>query len=83
MTVIFLKKTTDSEWIIDNKYIYKKWKDSVPAAVDDLKSLRLKLENERQEILGKLSFLTAQDKDYATLDRKFNALTKRINELLN
>ncbi|WP_107924047.1 ribosomal protection-like ABC-F family protein [Lysinibacillus parviboronicapiens] len=79
----FLEKTTDSEWIIDNKYIYKKWKDSVPAAVDDLKSLRLKLENERQEILGKLSFLTAQDKDYATLDRKFNALTKRINELLN
>lgn len=77
----FLEKTTDSEWIIDNKYIYKKWKDSVPAAVDDLKSLRLKLENERQEILGKLSFLTAQDKDYATLDRKFNALTKRINEL--
>jgi len=49
--------------------------------VDDTAALRLKLETERQEILGKLSFLTVKDKDYTMLDQKFNELTKRINEL--
>jgi macrolide transport system ATP-binding/permease protein len=43
--------------------------------------LRLKLENERQEVLGKLSFLSPKDKEYAKLDQKFNELTKQINAL--
>ncbi|QDQ00959.1 ABC-F type ribosomal protection protein [Lysinibacillus fusiformis] len=77
----FLEKTTDSVWAIENNHVHKKWRDSPPTPVDDVASLRLKLENERQEILGKLSFLTVTDKDYAMLDQKFNALTKRINEL--
>lgn len=59
----------------------KKWTEVAPNKVDDTAAIRLKLETERQEILGKLSFLTAKDKDYAMLDHKFNELTKRINEL--
>jgi len=77
----FLEKTTNSVWELKNKGIEKKWRDSAPQQADDTSTLRLKLENERQEILGKLSFLTVKDKDYAMLDRKFNDLTKQINEL--
>jgi len=77
----FLEKVTDSVWEVQNKRIEKKWRDSAPSQVDDKAALRLKLENERQEILGKLSFLTVKDKDYAMLDQKFNELTKQINEL--
>lgn len=79
----FLEKTTDSVWAFENERIHKKWQDNPPTSADNLASLRLKLENERQEILGKLSFLTAKDKDYAMLDQTFNELTKRINELSN
>ncbi|MGE7674597.1 ribosomal protection-like ABC-F family protein [Lysinibacillus sp. NPDC094403] len=77
----FLEKVTDSVWELRNQRIEKKWRNNSPAQVDDKATLRLKLENERQEILGKLSFLTVKDKDYAMLDQKFNELTKRINEL--
>ncbi len=48
---------------------------------DDLAELLLKLETERQEVLGKLSFLTSKNKDYAKLDGKFKVLTKQINDL--
>ncbi|MEK5488746.1 MULTISPECIES: ribosomal protection-like ABC-F family protein [Lysinibacillus] len=77
----FLEKVTDSVWEIDNQHIKKKWRKDAPKQVDDTVALRLKLETERQEILGKLSFLTAKDKDYPMLDQKFNELTKQINEL--
>ncbi|WP_285397189.1 ribosomal protection-like ABC-F family protein [Lysinibacillus sp. fls2-241-R2A-57] len=77
----FLEKVTDSVWEVRNKRIEKKWRNGAPSQVDDIAALRLKLENERQEILGKLSFLTVKNKDYAMLDQKFNELTKQINEL--
>ncbi len=78
----FLEKVTNSVWELHNQQIEKKWRDNAPPKqVDDQESLRLKLETERQEILGKLSFLTAKDKDYAILDQKFNELTKQINTL--
>ncbi|KUF35193.1 MULTISPECIES: ribosomal protection-like ABC-F family protein [Lysinibacillus] len=77
----FLEKVTNSVWEIDNQHIKKKWRKDAPKQVDDTVALRLKLETERQEILGKLSFLTAKDKDYPMLDQKFNELTKQINEL--
>jgi len=77
----FLEKTTSTVWELKNNGIEKKWRESAPPQVTDMSALRLKLENERQEILGKLSFLTAKDKEYAVLDRKFNDLTKQINDL--
>lgn len=77
----FLEKVTNSVWEIDNQHIKKKWRKDASKQVDDTVAFRLKLETERQEILGKLSFLTAKDKDYPMLDQKFNELTKQINEL--
>lgn len=76
----FLDKVTNSVWEVHGQQIEKKWRKEVKQD-EDVITLRLKLETERQEILGKLSFLTAKDKDYAKLDEKFNELTKRINEL--
>lgn len=77
----FLEKVTNSVWELHGQHIKKKWTEVTPNKVDDTAALRLKLETERQEILGKLSFLTVKDKDYTMLDQKFNELTKRINEL--
>ncbi|KGR82421.1 ribosomal protection-like ABC-F family protein [Lysinibacillus boronitolerans] len=77
----FLEKVTNSVWELHDQHIKKKWTEVAPNKVDDTAAIRLKLETERQEILGKLSFLTAKDKDYAMLDQQFNELTKRINEL--
>ncbi|MGE7986670.1 ribosomal protection-like ABC-F family protein [Lysinibacillus fusiformis] len=76
----FLEKVTNSVWEVHGQQIEKKWRKEVKQD-EDVMTLRLKLETERQEILGKLSFVTAKDKDYALLDVKFNELTKRINEL--
>ncbi|NOG29678.1 ribosomal protection-like ABC-F family protein [Lysinibacillus fusiformis] len=76
----FLDKVTNSVWEVHGQQIEKKWRKEVKQD-EDVMTLRLKLETERQEILGKLSFLTAKDKGYSKLDEKFNELTKRINEL--
>lgn len=76
----FLEKVTNSVWEVHAQQIVKKWRKGVKQD-EDVVTLRLKLETERQEILGKLSFLTAKDKDYVILDEKFNELTKRINDL--
>ena len=43
--------------------------------------LRLTLETERQEVLGKLSFMTPNHKEYEVLDQRFKELTKLINNL--
>ena len=48
---------------------------------DDIEELRLTLETERQEVLGKLSFLTSNDKEYKALDERFMELTKQIKAL--
>ncbi|MFJ7951075.1 ribosomal protection-like ABC-F family protein [Lysinibacillus sp. NPDC096418] len=76
----FLEKTTNNTLQIANGSIQRRWEET-PPQIDDTVAIRLKLETERQEVLGKLSFLTIKDKEYATLDQKFNELTKRINEL--
>ncbi|MCK2020554.1 ribosomal protection-like ABC-F family protein [Peribacillus frigoritolerans] len=76
----FLEKTTSSKLVISNNRIQKQLYES-PLKRDDLEELRLTLETERQEVLGKLSFMTPNDKAYTELDQKFNELTKKINEL--
>lgn len=77
----FLEKIVTSTLIISNNRIHKQWKE-VPQKRDNQEELRLTLDNERQEVLGKLSFLTPKDQAYTELDLKFKELTKQINELL-
>ena len=48
---------------------------------DDMGELLMRLETERQEVLGKLSFMTVKDPHYKELDRRFNELTQEINGL--
>ncbi|MFC7686030.1 ribosomal protection-like ABC-F family protein [Ureibacillus sp. GCM10028918] len=76
----FLEKTTNSSLEIKGNIIYKQYKE-MPSQIDSQKELLLKLETERQEVLGKLSFMTVKDGQYPELDSKFNELTKQINQL--
>lgn len=76
----FLEKTTTSTLSITNNGIRNQWQKSAETR-DDVEELRMKLETERQEILGKLSFKDPHDKGYAELDAKFNELTKKLKEL--
>ena len=76
----FLEKTTTSTLSITNNAIRNQWQKSAETR-DDVEELRMKLETERQEILGKLSFKDPHDKAYAELDAKFNELTKKLKEL--
>jgi len=77
----FLEKTTSSKLVISNNNIQKQLNEVSPKR-DNLDELRLKLETERQAVLGKLSFMNPKDKAYAELDKKFKELTKQINKLL-
>ncbi len=76
----FLEKTTSSTLEIKKGTITKYLKE-MPAQIDTQKERLLKLETERQEVLGKLSFMTAKDPQYSELDTKFNELTKEINQI--
>ncbi|WP_053217193.1 ribosomal protection-like ABC-F family protein [Virgibacillus senegalensis] len=76
----FLEKTTSDKLVIADHRIQKQG-NIASSKADEQEELRLKLETERQEILGKLSFMTPSDKEYAKLDAKFLELTKQINQL--
>ncbi|WP_068672630.1 ribosomal protection-like ABC-F family protein [Oceanobacillus sp. Castelsardo] len=76
----FLEKITDSQLIIVNKSIQKKLNHESSNRKDEAELL-LKLETERQEVLGRLSFLTPSEDSYIELDERFKELTKKIQEL--
>ncbi|MFA9560148.1 ribosomal protection-like ABC-F family protein [Evansella sp. AB-rgal1] len=76
----FLEKTTSTRYVISNQKIQRQWNDE-PLKRDDLDELRLTLETERQEALGKLSFMTPNEKEYKKLDEKFKELTRKIKNL--
>ena len=76
----FLEKTTNSKLVFSNNRIHKQLKGPSQQR-DNLTELRFKLETERQEVLGKLSFLAPKDEAYMELDKRFNELTKQIKEL--
>ncbi|MGE7765526.1 ribosomal protection-like ABC-F family protein [Peribacillus sp. NPDC096540] len=78
----FLSKTTSVQLIFENHRIQKKLKQS-DEKVNSLAEQRLKLETERQEVLGKLSFLSSKSQEYIELDQRFNELTKKIKRLEN
>ncbi|MED3793072.1 ABC-F type ribosomal protection protein [Niallia alba] len=77
----FLEKTTTTKLVIAEGIVQRQWTESPKQERDNKEELRLKLETERQEVLGKLSFMTPKDKDYAELDRKFLELTRLLKEL--
>lgn len=79
----FREKVTDTQLIIQEG---KMWKNlGTTAAESDTEDdvLQMQLENERQEVLGKLSMLTPGDTAYKDLDERFNQLTIRIRQLKN
>lgn len=78
----FLEKTTNTKLVFSNHTIYKQFneKESSPKREDN-EELRLTLETERQEVLGKLSFMSPNNKEYEVLDLRFKELTKLIREL--
>lgn len=76
----FLSKTSTVQLVFENKRIIKKL-DQYTEKVDTLAEKRLQLETERQEVLGKLSFLSLKSPEYEELDRRFNELTKLIKRL--
>ncbi|MGM0852444.1 MAG: ribosomal protection-like ABC-F family protein [Bacillota bacterium] len=76
----FLEKTTSTKLVIAEGRIQKQLNEPTSER-DDREELRLKLETERQEVLGRLSFMVPGDKEYAELDRKFKELTEQINKL--
>ncbi|WP_057914865.1 ribosomal protection-like ABC-F family protein [Peribacillus muralis] len=76
----FLEKTTTSKLIIANNHIRKQLNELAPQK-DNKEEMRLQLETERQEVLGKLSFMTPKNKEYGELDLRFKELTKQIKEL--
>ncbi|CAH0346663.1 ribosomal protection-like ABC-F family protein [Bacillus sp. CECT 9360] len=78
----FLSKTTSVQLIFENHRIQKKLTQS-NEKVDSLAEQRLKLETERQEVLGKLSFLSSKSPEYIELDQRFNELSKKIKRLEN
>lgn len=75
-----LEKTTNSKLVISEQRIQKQLNEE-PQKRDNTAELRLKLETERQEVLGRLSFMTQNDQGYRELDEKFKILTKQIKEL--
>lgn len=78
----FLEKTTNAKLVFADNTIYKRFNENEPSpAREDSAELRLKLETERQEVLGKLSFMAPHNKEYEELDRRFKELTKLIKEL--
>src|SRR5579875_713450 len=77
----FLEKTTTHKLVIMNHRIQKQ-PNEWPRERDQLDELRLKLETERQEVLGKLSFMTPNDPVYMELDKRFIELTEEIKKLL-
>lgn len=76
----FLEKTTNTKLVFLNNTIQKQLEELIKTR-DDIEELRLTLETERQEVLGKLSFLTSNDKEYKELDARFIELTKQIKAL--
>jgi macrolide transport system ATP-binding/permease protein len=78
----FLSKTTSVQLVFENHRIQKNLMQS-NEKVNYLAEQRLMVETERQEVLGKLSFLSSKSPEYVELDQKFNELTKKIKGLEN
>jgi macrolide transport system ATP-binding/permease protein len=77
----FREKVTDKQIFITEGTIQRRHNGDKTASMSDKEAMRLQLANERQEVLGKLSMLTMADTSYKELDKRFNELTKQLNDL--
>lgn len=80
----FVEKITHTKLFFSNNTIQKTMHSPLqkPTKIkEQINELRLTLEIERQEVLGKLTLLTSKDQDYKQLDERFKELTKQIKEL--
>ncbi|MGM0898342.1 MAG: ribosomal protection-like ABC-F family protein [Bacillota bacterium] len=77
-----LEKTTTGKLVFRDGTVQKELGEKAPAKPKGHnQELRMKLETERQAVLGKLSFMQPKDKAYAELDQRFRELTKQLKEL--
>ena len=77
-----LDKVTDGQLVFADRTIRKQLGNAAPqASLGSSGELRLKLETERQAVLGKISFLQPKDKGYSELDQRFEKLTRQLKEL--
>ncbi|MNV68044.1 putative ABC transporter ATP-binding protein YheS [compost metagenome] len=76
----FVERVTDQSLWIERAGIRRDLIQEESADVDYEQQL-LKLETERQYVLGKLSMLTVKDMEYAKLDQMFIDLSKEISVL--
>ncbi|MBO0992665.1 ribosomal protection-like ABC-F family protein [Bacillus sp. SD088] len=78
----FLERITNTKLVFANNTILKQINEKeAPANKDNHEELRLTLETERQEVLGKLSFISPTHKEYKELDLRFKELTQLIKKL--
>ena len=81
----FLEKLTDKLLVIENKTIrrieqsYRDWMNPTNETSKEQELLRL--ETERQAVLGELSFLDKKHPRYEVLNQQFMHLTKLINQI--
>ncbi|MNM89843.1 hypothetical protein D3C81_1020820 [compost metagenome] len=73
--------TDQSLWIEEGSIRRDLGQKENDIAIVDYEQQLLKLETERQYILGKLSMLTIKDSEYNKLDQLFMELTSEINTL--
>ncbi|MFB1098754.1 ribosomal protection-like ABC-F family protein [Terribacillus sp. JSM ZJ617] len=79
----FREKVTDTQLIIQGGKISKNLGTTAAKSETEDDILLMQLENEQQEVLGKLSLLAPGDTAYKDLDERFNQLIKRIRQLKN
>lgn len=84
----FTERMADGLLLFENQTIRKvpmtlvEWKNcSIALQADKNEEERLLLETELQAVLGKLSMMKKDDKEYDNLDKKFHVLAKRLREL--
>lgn len=79
----FREKVTDTQLLIQEGTMRKNLVTAAAESDTEVDIILMQLENERQEVLGKLSMLTPADTLYKDLDERFNQLTKSIRQLKN
>ncbi|KMK77563.1 ribosomal protection-like ABC-F family protein [Alkalihalobacillus pseudalcaliphilus] len=77
----FLEKTTQIELKFEQGHLVKKLTKEPIQQLDNVEEVRMQLETEKQEVLGKLSFLPSNHPDYQKLDLRFKEIIKHIKEL--
>ncbi|ATP38745.1 elongation factor 3 [Solibacillus sp. R5-41] len=77
----FIDKLANMHLVIQDGTIQKKAFGQSNAQKNTTEDQLLQLETARQEVLGKLSFMTSKDTNYSMLDAQFLELTQQINAL--